>query len=76
MSESHISEREKRIIAGALRKISQLHTEERQVPERRRSANKESLHRRNSRKHDKMSERKNSPEGYAKSWFHSKSGQT
>ena len=53
-----------------------LHNEGRQVARRKGRSSKKSLPRRSRRKHERVSGRKSSSGWSAKSWFHSKSGQT
>ena len=73
--ELHLGER-KGIRAGAWRGKSELYTEGRQVPRRRGRASKESLPRRSSRKHKRVSGHKSFLGESGESWFHSKYGQS
>ena len=71
VSEREGSEREyeEKRVNSTVKKLSQ-------VPKRSGRASKKSLPRRSRRKHERVSGRKSSPGRSAKSWFHSKSGQT
>ena len=68
--------RERWIRARAWRGKGGLHREGRQIPRRKERASKKSLPRTSRRRHKRVSGCKSSPEQSAKSWFHSKSGQT
>ena len=76
MSESRTLARERGIIAEALRGKSGLHSEGRKVPRRRGRAGRKNLPRKSRRKQERVSGPESSRGRSAKSWFHSKSGQT
>ena len=75
VGESRTLAKKRGIRAGVWRGKDGLHSEERQVPRRRRRASNENLPR-SRRKHERVSGCKSSPGRSGKSWFHSKSGQT
>ena len=75
VGESRTLARKRRIRAGAWSGKGGLHGEGRQVPARKERACKKSLPRTSRRKYERVSGRKSSPGRFAKSWFHSKSGQ-
>ena len=76
VNESCTLARERRIRARTWRGKGGLHGERGQIPRRKGRASKKSLPKRSRRKHKRVSGRKSSPRRFAKSWFHSKSGQT
>ena len=67
---------ERGIRARSWRGKGRFHGEGRQIPRRTERASKKSFPRTSSRKHERVSGRKNSPGRSTESWFHSKSGQT
>ena len=76
VGESRSLAKERGIRARAWKGKDGVHGERRQIPRRKGRASKKSLSRKSRRKHEWVSGHKSSPGQSAKSWFHSKSGQT
>ena len=76
VGESRTLARERGIRARAWRGKGGLHSERGKISRRKGRASKKSIPRTSRRKHERVSGRKSSPGRSAKSWFHSKSGQT
>ena len=75
MSKNRTLERKRRIRGEAWRASTQLHTDGRQVPRKRRKASKENFLKGSRRKNERVSRCKGSAGGSGEPWFHSKSGQ-